>query len=239
MNFTLSRHRAVDPVIANLIFIATAVVGGSVIFTASQGFFNDYQISGSPSIEFLELVGYDARDVSELQSQNDIFMATPNSGGDPNGAKQKDERIGVYVQNHSSQKVTIAKLLFAGKSYSYQETDTIDAYGPASIISGSGGVGGKPEYGILTKTDGIADIMQSDPSPVINPGKVDTIILALDGDYKIGRQVQFQLTTTQGAKIVGTIVVGSAGDSTGFGSIGLGGFGGGGGDNDDDDDDDD
>ena len=44
-----SNHRAVAPVIATLLMVAIAVVGGTIIFVFSQGFFSSSQISGRPT----------------------------------------------------------------------------------------------------------------------------------------------------------------------------------------------
>jgi len=209
--------RAVAPVIATLLLVAIAVVGGTIIFSFTQGIFSASQISGYPTIEFLEIVGYDARDVNVLQAHQGLVMATPNSGGNANAAKQKDERIGVYIQNHSVQDITIAKLLFAGTKHVYAGTTTLDAFGPGSSISGSGGPSGEPQYGILIKTDGTSDTIRNEPAPIIKAGEVDTIILALDSDFKIGRDVQFQIETTNGAIFVGTVIIGSASDSASLG----------------------
>jgi len=40
------------------------------------------------------------------------------------------------------------------------------------------------------------------------PGQTATVILALDTDFKSGRDTQFKLTTTNGAVFVGTVVIG-------------------------------
>ncbi len=227
-------RRAVAPVIATLLLIAIAVIGGTMIFSFTQGIFSSSQVSGYPTIEFLEIVGYDARDVNVLQAHQGLVMATPNSGGNANAAKQKDERIGVYIHNKSVHDVTIAKLLFAGTKHVYAVTTTLDAFGPDSSISGSGGPSGEPQYGILIKTDGISDTIRNEPAPIIKAGEVDTIILALGGNFKMGRDAQFQIETTNGNVFVGTVLIGSASDSA---SLGGGGVGGSGGSDDDDDDD--
>ena len=49
-----SSHKAVAPVIATLLMVAIAVVGGTIIFVFSQGFFSSSQISGSPQIEAVQ-----------------------------------------------------------------------------------------------------------------------------------------------------------------------------------------
>ena len=60
-NFT---KRGVAPVIATLLLVAIAVVGGTIIFTFTEGFFSSAQISGSTVVESLTILGYDARTVS-------------------------------------------------------------------------------------------------------------------------------------------------------------------------------
>ena len=57
--YKLTSRRAVAPVIATLLLVAIAVVGGSIVFVFSQGFFSSAQISGSPNIESLKITGYD------------------------------------------------------------------------------------------------------------------------------------------------------------------------------------
>ena len=93
-----SNHRAVAPVIATLLMVAIAVVGGTIIFVFSQGFFSSSQISGTPQIEAMEIVGYDATDSAQLIGHEDTVMLAA-SGGVANNAKTAGERIAVYVKN--------------------------------------------------------------------------------------------------------------------------------------------
>ena len=76
-----SNHRAVAPVIATLLMVAIAVVGGTIIFVFAQGFFSSSQISGTPQIESVQILGYDARAVAELQAHDGNLMLD-DSGGD-------------------------------------------------------------------------------------------------------------------------------------------------------------
>jgi len=78
----------------------------------------------------------------------------------------------------------------------------------------------------LFKTDSTGDTIRNELTPIIKGGEVDTIILALDHDFKMGRHVQFQIGTTNGAVIVGTIIIGSSGESTSLSGGELGGGGG-------------
>jgi len=195
------KHRAVAPVIATLLMVAIAVVGGSIIFVFSQGFFSSAQISGTPTIELMKIVGYDARDVTSLQAHEGDAMLLASSGGDADSASEQHERIAVYLQNDSVKKMTIAELRFAGTVYSYANTATLDAQGALSNIPGG-------TYDVWLTEDGILDVMLTEGAAELQPGQIATVVLALDTDFKNGRDSQFKLTTTNGAVFVGTVVIG-------------------------------
>ena len=67
----LTNRRAVAPVIATLLMVAIAVVGGTIIFVFSQGFFSQSQISGNPSIESVKILGYECTVHNKPQSQKE------------------------------------------------------------------------------------------------------------------------------------------------------------------------
>ena len=51
------KRRAVAPIIATLLLVAIAVVGGSIIFVFSQGYFASAQISGTIDPELVKIFG--------------------------------------------------------------------------------------------------------------------------------------------------------------------------------------
>jgi len=116
-NKKMTSRRAVAPVIATLLLVAIAVVGGSIIFVFSQGFFSSAQVSGAPQIESIEIVGYDASDVPVLLLHDGILsdgnatsatwdgIALPAGEGVIEG-----ERVAVYLQNQSAQRVTLEEI---------------------------------------------------------------------------------------------------------------------------------
>ncbi|MCH7940800.1 MAG: hypothetical protein IH842_02380 [Thaumarchaeota archaeon] len=213
----MDNHRAVASIIATLLIIMIAVVVASTIFVFAQQSYNQNQISGVIPIELIKILGYDARDVSQLTTQNKVVMATANSGGDGDGMKERHERVTVHVQNHSPNKIIIKELRFGGSEYTYAATSTLDAHGPQSNIPGG-------QYGILLKTVGAVDLMLTEGQAEIRSGQAVDIVLALDSNVKKGRDTQFKLTTTNGAIFIGTVVMGLASGSS---STGIGGFGGG------------
>jgi len=101
------------------LLVAIAVVGGSIIFVFSQGFFSTTQISGAPQIELVKIFGYDLRDVSPMKVHNGLDIDPGNCCGVADGIKNPDERITIYIQNNSINPVTISELRFGGVVYQY------------------------------------------------------------------------------------------------------------------------
>lgn len=188
------KQRAVAPVIATLLMVAIAVVGGTIIFVFSQGFFTQSQISGTPTIESVKIAGYDARDVANLKDHAGVITsATPTPmGGNADGVPQADEDIGVYLKNDSVQKIQFAELRFGGVIYNY--------------TSGAAPTAGT--FAVYIKNDAGTNLFVTEGQAEVQPGQTATVVISLDSDMKVGRDTQFKLTTTNGAVFVGTVVIG-------------------------------
>ena len=182
----MTSRRAVAPVIATLLLVAIAVVGGSIVFVFSQGFFSSAQISGSPNIESLKFTGYDASDGTNLLNHDGTqFSATTNNG---DGSLTPGEDVVVYLQSNSVGKITLSEVRFGGTVYNY--TSTGPAQGSFEVLSRGPGT-------ILTTT-----------SAEVQPGQQVSLILELDENIKNGRDTQIKLTTANGAVFVGTVIAG-------------------------------
>jgi len=196
-----SNHRAVAPVIATLLMVAIAVVGGTIIFVFSQGFFSSSQISGTPQIEALSVVGYDATDSADILAHEGFALSAV--GGTPDNTKSQGERVAVYVTNDSVQKVTISQLRFSGEPYQ-MTNNTAGAIGTFASAD-------NPPVGeyiiVLNPAAGLSLSLPASQGE-IQPGQTVTILLSLDQQIKIGRDTQFNLKTTNGNVIVGTINIG-------------------------------
>jgi len=197
-------HKAVAPVIATLLMVAIAVVGGTIIFVFSQGFFSSSQISGTPQIESLKIEGYDASAVPNLQMHDGNPMVA-TSGNAPDSLVEIDERVAVYVTNNSVQKIVLGEVWLGGFQYTYKDTSGVGGMGawntalPAQLVT--------QEYTVLTGTNG-GDQMLVSLGGEIQAGQTVTIILDLESDLRIGRSSQFKLTTSNGNVFVGTVNVG-------------------------------
>jgi len=198
-----SNHRAVAPVIATLLMVAIAVVGGTIIFVFSQGFFSSSQISGTPQIEALSVVGYDATDSADILAHEGTVLT--NKGGDADNIKSADERVAVYVTNDSVQKVTISELRFSGVQYN-MTSDTGEAIGDWAAGGSADPASG--EYVIILNPGAGLSLDLTASQGEIQPGQTVTMLFGLDQNIKIGRDTQFNLKTTNGNTIVGTINIG-------------------------------
>jgi len=187
------KHRAVAPVIATLLMVAIAVVGGTIIFVFSQGFFNQAQVSGTPTIESVKILGYDARDILTLTAHDGLPMTV--DGSDPNAqGKNVGEYVVVYIKNDSSGQVLFSEIRLGGAVYTYVFPGAIPVYTAATVGT----------YAVMdNSTDSILD-----QAGVAQPGETIGIIFDLSDNFPIGRDTQFKLTTTNGAVFVGTVVMG-------------------------------
>lgn len=193
-------HKAVAPIIATLLMVAIAVVGGTIIFVFAQGFFSSSQVSGTPTIEAIKILGYDARAVPTLKAHDGNLMVADSAGNtDPD--KQAGERVAIYLTNDSVQKVVLGEVSFGGYIYQY-----VDASGTGLGSYDDPGAGiPTGNYTLLTQTP---DTLLASGAGELAPGATATVILDLDSDLRIGRSSQFKVTTSNGNVFVGTVSVG-------------------------------
>ena len=193
-------RRGVAPIIGTLLLVAIATIGGSMVFVFAQDSIHNSQISNSPNIEFLKIVGYDTRDVEELLLHDGNGILAKNCCGVSDGIKSADERIVIYIQNKSAQPITISELRFAGEQYSFVPTSKI---GDNTKI----GNGHKPKIGqyiIVNRHDGTKYVTLEENSPTIKSGEIVTIMLDLKHNLSEDGS-QIKITTTNGNVIVSTL----------------------------------
>src|SRR3989338_8946618 len=186
-------QRAVAPIIATLLMVAISVVGGILIFVFAQGFFTDTNI-GTPTIESIEIFGYDARDQAALEAHNDdptiatddITVSVAASGN-----LKTDDAIVLYVRNKGGIAITIDKIKVYGIDYTW---DVITA--DTALTTGTPGA--KKEFAVS-----IVLGTKEKAAPVIDSGQEATIIIKYDetdtGKVKIGRPIPVVIHTGGGA----------------------------------------
>jgi len=144
----------------------------------------------------LQILGYDARDLNELKAHDGITMLK-NSAGIQNNAKEKGERIVIYLRGESIPPFSIFEVTHAGIVYNFQgNVGVIDNYDGTAPSQGN--------YVILT--DGASGLLQS--SSELPPGQYVTIVLDLADQLEDGLYTQFKITTSNGAVYVANIVIG-------------------------------
>jgi len=200
----ITSRRAVAPVIATLLLVAIAVVGGSMIFVFAQDNISETQVSGSPNVELIKIIGYDGRDVDKLKLHDGNEILAKNCCGIADGQKNFDERIAIYIQNNSVQPVVISELRLAGNVYSFAPQTKIGEWDKI-------GDGHKPhpnEYIIVNShIEGKNyDIVQG--VPVIQSGGVVTLLLDLGQNMRMSHDSQVKITTNLGNVFVSTIMIG-------------------------------
>ncbi len=190
--------RAVSPVIGNILLIAIAVIGGTIIFLYSQGFVSHAQVSGKPIIELIRFFGYDARAADSLMI-HDGSMTPPNTAGSLSHEKKEvDDRVAVFVENKSIQKVIIAELRFAGKVYNFTGTSfTLDEYDGVS-----------PGIGEFTILISASNLLLVSEKAEIQGGQLVTLVIDLQDSIKVGRDAQLRLETTHGSVWLHIIKIG-------------------------------
>jgi len=181
--------------------VAIAVVGSTMIFSFSQGFFNQAQISGVPTIESVRILGYDARDVTELTVHNGKVMAVGTAGDPAVLGKNVDERVAVHINNQSVKEILLTEIRLGGTVYEYDTSiEPLGAWDDTvNLVPG--------KYFIMRDSTRIIQ----EPIPLLQPGQFVTILIDLDENFPIGRDIQFKLTTANGAVFMSTVVMGREG----------------------------
>jgi len=122
---------------------------------------------------------------------------TVASGDSNTQGKNVGERVLVYLTNNSVERILFSEVRLGGELYQYNTVDPIPVFTP-----GTGGT-----YGILTNSTH----MITDQAGVVKPGETVGIIIDLNDNFPLGRDTQLQLTTTNGAAFVSTVVMGQNG----------------------------
>ncbi len=206
----INSKKAVAPVIATLLLVAVAVVGGTLNFVFTQQYFNSAQASGLAGIESMVFVGYDATDKDSL-IYHDGIISNPvaNWHGDQiSYGLDQGERIGIYIQNNGVKRMTLQEVRIAGSVYEFQDM------GPANKMTAySSNVLESGEYTIVKNgnKNAPADTISGN-TPILQSGQHVTIVLELDKNFNNGRDMQIRLTTGNGGIWVYTAMVGQQND---------------------------
>jgi len=182
-------RRAVAPIIATLLMVAIAVVGGILIFVFTQGFFTDTQI-GAPTLESLEIYGYDARDANSLTIHSGESLTL--NAGQPDSILDDGDAFVLYVRNRGTSLVAIDSVRVYGEKF---EIDTLAACSTT--------VPGNQKFLMIVGKDADANALADCAlGAAIGPGDDGTILIRyeedLNGEVKLGRPISVNVHTANG-----------------------------------------
>ena len=209
-NHSKKNRRAVAPIIATLLMIAIAVVGGVMIYVFTQGFFGNSNISTSPFMDAITMSGYDMREIIQtattgVTTHERRTLVTYGDENNPllSGAKSESEEGTVFIKNIGQKPYTITKLEVNGRQMVF------DGTGP--LTSG--------EYGIITVPDAATINAGTTLRQVqtILPGQEGTLVISFDGsgdaDDNVavdGRTIPIRVTSASGSVYNFNVVIGSS-----------------------------
>ena len=182
-------------------------MGGGINFALSQGYLNSAQASYLSGVETILFLGYDSTDNDYIVYHDGMISNSQpywHGNKSPDGIKS-GERIGIYVQNNSIEKITFREVRLGDVYYSFQDMRPHYQMTPYSLDDPLN----KREYTIVVNgnKDAPADTIE-ERIPVLNPGQKATIILELDQSIKQDRDMHLEITTKKGNVFVYTIISG-------------------------------
>jgi len=136
--FVKQSHRGIAGIIVSLILIAVAVVGGISVFMFTQGFISDTSVVSAPTIDVIEIFGYDSRDLAYLFSHTGVAIDNINTVASEDGVLGDGDAFALYLRNRGHTMITISSIEVYGTSYTISTlpdcvADTVPADGKFSI----------------------------------------------------------------------------------------------------------
>lgn len=162
MNRVYSRtaKRGVSPIIATLMLVAVAVVGGVVVYTYFQNI-STKTASQNITVENVQLLGYDIRQVNPITNHLGGGIANANNATAITYAA-------LYIKNNSPSPIEINRVYVNGAAYNFN---------PGALGAGQFHVGSSVSSGSNTVNVGSTDTLLLRFSTAITAGTNLTIIV--------------------------------------------------------------
>jgi len=179
-----SKRRAVAPIIATLLMVAIAVVGGILIFVFTQGFFADEQVVG-PTVDNFRIFGYNASDSTKAGAINGDALTCASAQQDT--ILDEDDCITVFIENIGDKAIAVQSVRVFGQTYTVDATATTTA--TCSTLDG--------KYVMMDDTDNGPLVIS-----VLDPNHKGVICLTYDQDQTEevdpGKSIPIQVQTVNG-----------------------------------------
>ena len=195
--------RAIAPVIATLLMVAIAVLGGIIIFVFVQGFFSETDV-GQAQFEKLNILGYDLRD---QDNSNDLIVHdgtqnTEDNGVSTDGDFGNTDYGAVYIENLGDGAIAISKVTIGASTYVLND-------GTPVVIDGD--YPGAGNFVVCTGGSTCADT-DMNQAGIVDAFSKATLIVEKDStgiDLKNGRGVSIVVETDSGGAASVSAVVGT------------------------------
>jgi len=203
----IKSRKAVAPIIATLLMIAIAVVGGVMIYVFTQGFFGNSSISTSPSVDTITMSGYDMRGIAAATGVTSHEGTNQPGFGDLAVAGMQDDEEGaIYIKNQGQKAYTISKLEVNGA--------TLVFIGNAAAQPTAG------QYAVITvpNTNTALAGTAHQVAQTVLPGQEGTLLVSFDDgtgaslvDNRAadGRTIAVKITSANGSVYNFNVVIGS------------------------------
>lgn len=176
----MRNRKAVAPIIATLLMVAIAVVGGILIFVFTQGFFADEQVVG-PTVDNIRIFGYDTTDGSTIDNHNGVALACDAAA--ISSDLQAIDCVAIYIENFGDKPVAIKSVRIFGNTYTSSSDNT------ATTCTNDGG-----QFNVLDDTASTPAVIS-----IVDPNRRATICIEYNGsDVKPGRTIPVQVETSNG-----------------------------------------
>jgi flagellin-like protein len=204
----IQNRKAVAPIIATLLLVAIAVVGGIIVFVWASGIFGSTAGMALPTAESIQLVGYDARDIVGTATASTSFAGFTTAGpgtatapgiangqtGSNNKLAAGSEYVVLKLRNTGTSEILINKVTIMGVD------STWDSDAPNATLNHEDNEPAAGTFEVYTKLS--TDIAPKS-TPSIAPGEDLRIAVKLSAslpdDIGVGRNLQMKIKTEQGA----------------------------------------
>ena len=204
----IKSRKAVAPIIATLLMIAIAVVGGVMIYVFTQGFFGNSSIATSPSVDTITMSGYDMREIVQAGAcgaqtagvtQHENLITCYGDNAVDIGIKAAGEEGTIFLRNVGQKPYTISKLEINEVELDFVSTD-------AALVAGTYGM-----YSIANAADvdGAGTTLLA--AQLVLPGEEATLVVSFDAtnEAAAGRTIPIKITSASGSIYNFNVVVGS------------------------------
>lgn len=188
---TFRKRKAIQPIIATLLLVGISVTGGLTVYFWAGSFFN---VSGSgltaPNAEFLQIVGYDARDIPNIGGFSDSGAALNNNPavGSLSTSAGTEEFIVLKLRNPGITPVLIDKIRIIGIDHIFDPD-------PPSVTD-------QPSPGTFEVYTRLYGDTSSKALPIIESSEEVRVAIRLSSEIpshiELGRKTAIKIYTQQG-----------------------------------------